>query len=209
MGKEERRVQEVMSEENTWQHVCIDRDKPVKTSAPSHPSGNCGQFCRGCDRVAFLNRWLFKNAEIAQWSILGRNKTNRLLADGHVTPLSALLTLIGWPPPPKFASLLVQCSPYSAFSSSSGNSGIWSSSLWHSWSCPKPNLIHTWTHTLGHMCAHTNTRRDRLVYTVSSTHVESGVNNLALQIVGKNIHSLRQTHGHLSYKHWIAWTQCS
>lgn len=98
MGKEERRVQEVMSEENTWQHVCIDRDKPVKTSAPSHPSGNCGQFCRGCDRVAFLNRWLLKNAEIAQWSILGRNKTNRLLADGHVTPLSALLTLIGCPP---------------------------------------------------------------------------------------------------------------
>lgn len=169
----------------------------------------CGPFCSGCEGVVLLNRLLFKNAEIAQWSILGRNKTNSRWTCDTTECFFNPDCLPPPPRPPPFVSLLVQCSPYSAFSSSSGSSGIWSSSLWHSWSCPKPNLIHTWTHTLGHMCAHTNTRWDRLVYTVYSTHVESGVNNLALQIVEKNIHSFGQTHGHFSYKHWIAWTQCS
>lgn len=42
MGREKARAQEAISEEDTWQHVCIDGDKPLKTSAPLQRCGRCG-----------------------------------------------------------------------------------------------------------------------------------------------------------------------
>lgn len=101
--EEETRVErrKVVSEEDTRQRVGRDGDQPPeKLSAAARPGGTGVVGAAAAVVELRCPMRFFKNAETAQQSILGSKKTNRLLADGHVTPLSAFLTPYVCPPPP-------------------------------------------------------------------------------------------------------------